>query len=252
MEETAKPATNSPLRTILITVGVFFAAQLIGGILISLIPFSLGWSEARTSTWLRDSSWAQFLFVVFVEAATLRLLWEFMKRQKLTWRSIGFNRPKLKYLGPALGGFAVYFALYIGGLVAISMLIPSLDLDQEQQLGFDKTTTGLSLLPIFISLVILPPLVEEIVARGFLYTGLRSNLPKFTAAVITSVLFAAAHLGAAESGLLWVAAIDTFVLSMVMCHVREKSGSLWPPIGMHFLKNGLAFFVLFNIAQYFR
>lgn len=253
MDKTSdKPKFYSPLATVIITITIFFTAQLVGGILISIIPLLLGWSELQTTIWLKDSSWAQFLFVLFVELATLRLIWEFLKRRHASFRDIGLKKPQAKYVAYALAGFGLYFVLYIASLIIVSLLMPNLDLEQEQQLGFDKTTTGINLLPIFISLVILPPLVEEIVARGFLFTGLRSKLPFITAAIITSVLFAGAHLGAAKEGLLWVAGIDTFILSMIMCHLREKTGSLWPSIGVHFLKNGLAFFILFNIAQYFR
>lgn len=253
MEEAdTQPRPYSPLQTTVITVLVFFAAQLLGALLIGLVPLTLGWSDARTDAWLGDSPWAQFQFVVLVEAATIWLLWQFMRRRHISWRNIGLNRPEARHVLTAIGGFAVYFLTYILSLVLLSGLLPGLDLEQEQQLGFDKTAAGIQLLPIFVSLVILPPLVEEIVARGFLYTGLRGKLSKLPAAVITSIFFAAAHLGAAETGLLWVAAIDTFVLSMVMCHVRERSNSLWPSIGIHFIKNGVAFFILFNIAQYLR
>jgi membrane protease YdiL (CAAX protease family) len=254
MDDTAnvQPRFYSPLVTVIITIAIFFVAQLIGGVLIMIIPVALGWSEVKTDSWLSDSSWAQFLFVLFVEIVTLRLTWEFLRRRRVSFTDIGFNKVHAKYVLYALAGFAAYFLIYIGGLIILSALIPNLNLDQEQQLGFDKTATGINLLPIFVSLVILPPLVEEIVARGFLFTGLRAKLPFATAAIITSLLFAAAHLGAAKDGLLWVAGIDTFILSFVMCRLREKTGSLWPSIGVHFLKNGLAFFVLFNIAQYFR
>ena len=151
-----------------------------------------------------------------------------------------------------LGGFAAYFVLYIVGLVIAKALVPSLNLEQEQEIGFSTNTQGAALLPVFISLVILPPITEEIVARGFLFGGLRTKLPFAVAATITSVLFAAAHLGEASEGLLWIAAVDTFILSLVLCYLREKTGSLWPSIGVHALKNGLAFIVLFNIVGYFR
>lgn len=252
VETDLQPKPYYPLQTILITVLVFFAAQLLGALLIGLIPLGLGWNDARTDAWLSDSPWAQFYFVLLVEVATIWLLWQFMRRRDISWRNIGWDRPQLKHVGLAVAGFAAYFLTYLLSLVLLSGLLPGFDLEQEQQLGFDKAAAGIQLLPIFISLVILPPLVEEIVARGFLYTGLRTKLSKLPSAVITSILFAAAHLGAAETGLLWVAAVDTFVLSMVMCYLRERFNSLWPSIGLHFIKNGIAFFILFNIAQYFR
>jgi membrane protease YdiL (CAAX protease family) len=60
------------------------------------------------------------------------------------------------------------------------------------------------------------------------------------------LLFAAAHLQwGSGAPLLWVAAIDTFVLSMVLSTLREKTGSLWSAIGLHAIKNGVAFTLLF-------
>jgi len=45
--------------------------------------------------------------------------------------------------------------------------------------------------------------------------------------------------------LLWIAALDTFILSFVLIYLKEKTGSLWPPIGLHMLKNSLAFISIF-------
>ncbi len=142
--------------------------------------------------------------------------------------------------------------LYIAVLIAAKTLVPSLDIEKEQDIGFDRSIKGLSLLPAFITLVIIPPITEEIVARGFLFGGLRTKLPFISSAIITSAMFAAAHIGGAKEGLLWVAAVDTFILSLILCYLREKTGSLWPPIVVHMLKNGLAFFILFNLIKYFR
>ena len=83
-------------------------------------------------------------------------------------------------------------------------------------------------------------------ARGLLYSSLKKAMPIAGAAVITSLIFAAAHLpegGAA--GPLYVAAIDTFILSLVLVYLREKTGSLWSSITLHSFKNGVAFVLLF-------
>ena len=66
------------------------------------------------------------------------------------------------------------------------------------------------------------------------------------AAIITSLMFAVGHLQFGSGApLLWVAALDTFVLSLVLCYIREKTDSLWPGIFIHAIKNALAFSVLF-------
>ncbi|HVX57224.1 MAG TPA: CPBP family intramembrane glutamic endopeptidase, partial [Candidatus Saccharimonadales bacterium] len=98
----------------------------------------------------------------------------------------------------------------------------------------------------FISLVVLPPLAEEIMVRGFLYSSLKKALPTIWAVLITSGLFAAAHLPeGGASGPLYIGAIDTFVLSLVLIYLREQTGNLWASITLHACKNGFAFVTLF-------
>ena len=122
----------------------------------------------------------------------------------------------------------------------------SLDTSQQQQLGFDSVKSTPELVVTFISLVILPPIVEEIVFRGFVFPGLRTRFKFVRAALITGLLFAVPHLFASSEGLLWVAGIDTLLLSFVLCYLREKTGALWAPIALHGFKNAVAFVVLFS------
>jgi membrane protease YdiL (CAAX protease family) len=119
------------------------------------------------------------------------------------------------------------------------------DLDQKQELGFDHLKGNIEYVMAFVSLVIIPPFVEEAIFRGFLYTGLRKKLPFIYAALATSLLFAVPHLLESSSGPLWIAGIDTFLMSLVLCHLREKTGALWAGMLIHFLKNGIAFIALY-------
>lgn len=246
------PKPYSPLATILIAVGIFLSSQLFASILISIFPLLKGWSDEQANTWLESNVWVTFSFIAIVEILTLGILYFFIKRRGASFKTLGINKPRLKHIVYALAGFAVYFVAYIVGILIIEMLLPQLDLDQKQEIGFDTNTRGLSLIPIFVSLVVLVPVTEEIIVRGFLFGGLRTKLPFVSAAVVASAMFAAAHLGEASNGLLWVAAIDTFILSLVLCYLREKTESLWPSIYVHMIKNSLAFIVLFNIIRYFR
>jgi membrane protease YdiL (CAAX protease family) len=206
--------------------------------------FNIGHTELADSL---EGTVPQFIYVLVVETLTVGLLYNFMKRRKTSWASIGFVKPKLVDIAYALSGFAVYF---VGYALVISTLVkqylPQVDTNQRQDLGFDTNVVGPELILVFLSLVILPPLVEEILVRGFLFTGLKNKLPLFSAAIITSVVFAMAHLQwGSDAPLLWSAAIDTFVLSMILVYVRWRSKSLWPGIGIHFIKNGIAFLALF-------
>lgn len=237
----------SPLEAIGITIAIYFVSQIAVALLIGLGLGALGWDSDRIGRELEQQPGLQFVYVLAVEALSIAVLWVFMKRRQTAWLSIGWVRPRWKDIAYALTGFVIYFGVYtIIVFNLFTALFPQVDTEQQQQLGFSTDVTGAGLLFILISLVILPPLVEEILVRGFLFTGLKNRMPFFWAAIVTSLVFGAAHLqwGSGEP-LLWTAAADTFVLSMVLVWLRHKTGSLWPGITLHFIKNGLAFLALF-------
>ncbi len=256
MSSVAKPSVEKsntklygPIASVVITVLIYILGQLMGAFILSVvIGLSRHWTVTEINNWLSlGTAWAQFWYVVCVEIVTIVLLGWFMSRRKAQPADLGLGRAKWTHILYTVLGFGAYMLLYIVTLVLAKQIFPALDLEQKQELGINTTLAGQALWPVFISLVILPPIVEEIVVRGFLFGGLRTKLNFISAAFITSGLFAAAHLPEASSGLLWVGAIDTFVLSMVLCYLREETRSLWPAIGVHMLKNGLAFMVLFSL-----
>jgi membrane protease YdiL (CAAX protease family) len=86
---------------------------------------------------------------------------------------------------------------------------------------------------IVILAVVVAPLVEEMLFRGLVQTTFRSytNRP-WLAIIFTSLLFATFH----TNGTHWPA---LFVLGMGLGYAYEKSGSLFRPIFMHALFNGI-------------
>ncbi len=239
--------TWGPVAAVIVTVGVYFISQVTAGLLLIGYTSLRGWDNSQINHWLLTSVTAQFGFVLLIEAITFWLIWLFLNKRKTTLRAIGIVKAKWTDLLYALAGFGAYFVLAGVVLNFVSQLFPQIDAGQKQQIGFDTANSPLELLLVFLSLAILPPIVEEIVTRGFLYTGLKKHFRIFRAGLITSILFALAHLqfGSGEP-LLWIAGIDTFILSWILISVKELSGgSLWPAIFLHVLKNGLAFLTLF-------
>lgn len=237
----------TPLEAIGITVAIYFLSQLVAGLFIGIIGGLKGLDDQGLVAELESNPGFQFGFILCVEVITLGLLYGFMKRRQTPWSSIGWVPPRLRDAGYTILGFIIYFVVYAFIVFnLVEMLFPQVDTEQAQQLGFDTSTSGVALVFVFLSLVILPPLVEEILVRGFLFTGLRQKMNVIIAAIVTSVVFAAAHLQwGSGAPLLWAAAADTFTLSMVLIWLRHKTGSLWPGIGVHFIKNGIAFLALF-------
>ncbi len=236
----------SPFESVAVTVFTYFAGQIAAGLVIISVPSFMGWNEPRIQNWIESNSYAQFGISLLATVFVLGLLARFLKSRNTPPKLIGLSdRPVWGDVTRAFLAYGGYFVTYIAALTIIKILIPTINLDQKQQIGFDNVT-NLQLPIVFISLVILPPIMEEIVMRGFLYTGLRQRLTKISAALITSVLFAIAHLQAGSgAALLWVAAIDTFILSLILVYLREKTGKLWAPIFLHGLKNLVAFLTLF-------
>ncbi len=111
---------------------------------------------------------------------------------------------------------------------------PSYEIPQHEELELLTTSTRLSLRILVIVLaVIVAPLVEEMLFRGLLQTMIRSYVQHpWLSVTITAALFAIVHQNPEH----WPA---LFVLAMGLGYAYEKSGSLWQPIFMHALFNGL-------------
>lgn len=228
---------------------LFFGAQTLGSMLISLIPAAQHWSHVQTDDWLTNSIGAQFAFVAVSDGLVLAGIAWLLKLFHWRWQDIGLKWPKLWHIAVGLAAVVPYYAAYIMLVMGLKAFIPALNIDQKQEIGFNTVHGGISLLMTFVSLVVIPPIVEEVAMRGFLYTGLRKWLPRIVAALAVSALFGAAHLmegGAA--GPLWIGAIDTFTLSLVLVSLREMTGNLWAGISLHAAKNGIAFILLYLVA----
>lgn len=151
---------------------------------------------------------------------------------------IGLQRlPNWKDIFVTPVGFIAYFILS-AILTALATSFSWFDIDQAQNTGFSGVSFGYEYVLAFFALVVLAPVAEEILFRGYLFGKLKNYVPVWFAILLTSVLFGVAH-GA------WNVGIDTFALSVVLCILREVTGSLWPSILLHSLKNGLAYYLLF-------
>jgi hypothetical protein len=158
-------------------------------------------------------------------------------RYGLKVADIGLNTWKLSYLGWGLLGLPVYFAFTSVLLSLAGMILPPEIMNEQQQLGFKAGGSPLDLLLIFVALVLVTPLVEEVIFRGFLWRAYR-RFGAVIAMLLVSGLFAVAHMQVNVG-------IDVFVLSLILCYVRLKTNSLWPAIIIHALKNFIAFYLLF-------
>lgn len=161
-----------------------------------------------------------------------------LRRYHATFADLGLGRFRMSHFGRSLLAWPVYMVATWLCLAIVIILVPSFDPNQVQDLGFGNIDGFASLAAAFVALVIIPPFVEELLFRGFIFKGLLKHFKPVTAAVVTSLLFGAAH-GQ------WNVGIDTFALSLVLCFLAYRSRSLWPALCLHGLKNLLAFVLVF-------
>lgn len=160
-------------------------------------------------------------------------------KHRVTRQEIGLHRlPTWSEMGLAVVGYVA--SAILAGLViyGVALVIPSFDAGQAQDVGFSNLAFRYEYLVAFITLVVIAPVVEEVFFRGYLYSRLKKYIPTWVAIIIVSALFGIAH-GQAN------VAIMTFVMGVFLCLLRDLTGSLWPAIIMHMIRNGVAFFFLF-------
>lgn len=139
-------------------------------------------------------------------------------------------------LGLAVFGFLI--SMIIAGVLL--EILPSIDKSQVQELAFQRSGMihSWQFLLAFVSIVVIAPVFEEVIFRGIIYGQLRKiNIP--LAIFITSLLFGIVHFQTNVG-------ITVFVMSIVMCFIREKwTQTIWSGIVIHMIKNGIAFFLLY-------
>jgi membrane protease YdiL (CAAX protease family) len=244
-----KDKSWNPWVGVLVGLLALFGSQIVVGALAYLVlSLVKGYSVQHTSNLLENSISAQFVTLVLAEIVAVTIVILYIRGYKDSFKTIGLRKPK--WLDPIFGliAFPAYLIIYIVLLTILTHVFHGINVNEKQQLGFNDPKGALKLIMTFISLVIAPPIAEEIIFRGLIYSSLKKTLPIWAAVIITGLLFAAGHLSeGGSSGLLYVAAIDTFSLSLVLVFLREKTGGLWSSMTLHALKNTVAFLALFAL-----
>lgn len=207
-----------PLRSVL---GGFFAVNLLLGpwcmvmgyiydLLTIFIPEILAYI-------VYDFSWRMF------DAMLLLLL--FLKTPRNAWRVFRLDKP---IHVPLL--LAVFSAIGLFN-IALYFLVPIVDVDPSDFIYMADPDSS-SMLAMLFSTVLVAPVFEEIVFRGFLFQGLRGKLGTLFAGVISTLLFTLVHVQYDIWGCLSVATMGAAAAFLTL-----RTGSLNTAIVFHALVN---------------
>ncbi len=235
-----KKVIQNILRIILLvawTTGVFLLISLTLGLLLSIFatPALIDWlSQPVGMTVTGVVVYMLSLFLVVAPLSFGRLSKTEIAKQ------LGFNHSSGKWVfGHVLATWLVYmFFSAIVLAILYQLNLSGINLEEQQNVGFNNMSSAADYVLAFITLVVLAPIFEEAMFRGFLFGQLRKFQGFWVSAIVTSLAFAVIHFQ-------FNVGIDVFVLSLFLCHLREKFQSLWPAIMLHAVKNGLAYTLLF-------
>lgn len=152
------------------------------------------------------------------------------------------GRLGLRRFAPSALGWmlVVMFTYYVGAALFAAFVVQP----EQEDIGGELGACGSSLAQIAIPVALiagLAPISEELFFRGFLFSGLRSRLALWPAAVIAGLIFGLVH---APTGVTTV--IPLAGLGVGLCWLYERTGSLWPPILAHAINNSIALALLCN------
>jgi uncharacterized protein len=177
--------------------------------------------------------------VVILESAYLLPVILILAWRRIPLKYLGFGKFEWKALGIGCGLLIVGYGIIV--LYGLLLLAFGIETQGEQIIRVLAELDS----PVwfFIVAVVFAPVVEEIFFRGFLFQGFRERYGWVKAMLLSSAIFAVAHLDL-------VVLIPTFILGNVLAYVYHKSNSVWPGIILHFLVNAfsscLAYYVLQN------
>ncbi len=139
-------------------------------------------------------------------------------------------------VGPAIGWMLAAYVVYVALGAAWAQIVNTDGQDSlPDSLGVDESTAAL--VAVCVLVTVIAPIAEEVFFRGYFYGALRNWRGPWPAALVTGLVFGAIHLGSAEAAFL----VPLAILGVMLCVVREQTGSLLPCVALHAVNNALAF-----------
>jgi len=152
--------------------------------------------------------------------------------------------PPLQYLGlsvmPTARRWLLYLfvtGLFLGAIIGFETIVRR---HTFSLVGMSFTVT----IPAILSYII-SPVIEEILFRGLLLKELAGLMPRWSANLLTSLLFAGIHLPfwlshGGLSEMVLVNAVGVLIFSLVAGWLYLKSSSVWPSVVAHIAYNCIA------------
>ena len=141
----------------------------------------------------------------------------------------------LKNARPA--GWVIWPLLLAGFSIGSDLFMSLIGVDPVADWMVDVFYSARCFSCLILAVVLIAPLLEELVFRGFVYTGIQARLGHFWAVIFSTAPWALMHLQYQEQ---WYFMVLIFVLGLLFAIARWRTNSVLVPVAMHMLQNALA------------
>jgi uncharacterized protein len=195
---------------------LLYAGVIVGSILLQFVPGDLGLGNLATPAGLVLSAWLMYAW------------FDKKKGWPVGWRD---RRGAVRFLGGT-----VLAAVLIGTAVAALLLLGTVDVVPK---AWFWGSIGLQIV-LFLSVAA----GEEWLFRGYLFGLYQHTAGVRTAFILNTLLFTVIHLLNPSSlsrptEHIVIEMINIFLMGFLMSQARLYTGSLWMPVGLHFILNFL-------------
>ncbi len=197
---------------------------------LGLLLFSLTGKKAQL---------AQSGILVIVELAYLLPVVIIFAYRRVNWRAIGVGRFSWGIVSLGFGLLVIsYVIIAIHNYILTALGIPTQGVEVSGL--FQRLDT-----PIWFFFVgaVLAPLVEETFFRGFLFQGFRAKYGWIVGILLSSAIFAIAHLDFASL-------IPTFILGSLLAYLYHRTNSIWPGVILHMTVNTFGLLSIYLLTQH--
>lgn len=215
--------------------GFFFIGQLVAPVL--LIPL-----KSLAALGIRGQALFSLTYYLVMAVGTIAVLWFAIRTHRplpKDWFRFGL---KGKWLLWGVGGYLAALPL----MLAVAILNQQLWQGQGGSNPLLQTVLEaqdpVALTLFFSTAAIAAPLFEEVLFRGFLLPSLTRYMPVWGAIVLSSFIFAAAHLSLSEI-------LPLMVLGMILGVVYTRSRNLLAPMLLHSAWNSITMLGLFLLGS---
>ena len=163
---------------------------------------------------------------------TLFVVWRFVVRKyRLPWTALGLRRPSGSYVNllalVALLGSLGFTALYgaVVSALGLDFLLPEPVPEELADRRFFVITA--------IVIAGWVPFVEEVLFRGFVFSGLAARYGILAGGAISAAVFSVAHLSLGSL-------LPVFVTGILLAWLYHRTKSVWAPMSAHAGQNLIA------------